>query len=440
MCSSDLDLFHQVTNNRYNSGSYILSLPDFLEIKVGVKGGLILFEESSINYKLNGSNRNLSVRMDFSYKGKVPALPSYVKAEAFNTQNTEDLMTFKKEFVNEIDYSKEHNPLRHLYDNTFDGNGKISYYDYTDDSSYHSASDGNSYLLLYRFELSSHSINNRDQLFVYDLKTFKLLYTVRFNGAVKDVICENGRVAIRLEVFIGEFPRSTGYSCYNLNDFSKIVDVGCEQCLIQDDKLFYSNSGPNEFIVWCVDLTTKNKSIIQRYYCEENMNAIYNLYGDKEQSVLVAAHRENDNLYHYFAINTKTNEKLYEKTASNYYYSYWTGRGEQGRYIDALTGEEIYYEGDELIDFNLSDVGSDCVAYQSKYEHLYINERYHIVKIQVYIYLEEYYKTEDQFWLYDKHENHVICRTEWGKANDIYILSDSCFILVRAKYMMVIML
>ena len=433
------DLFNKFTDYEYTSKENDIVFEDNLVLTIGVKDALIAFEECTMHYEIDGNDCSLHIRMDCSYIGEA-RLPTNVKDEAYKNKNTEDLLNFDTEFVREINHTTDSDPLKASDDYLYDYDGRIKHYFYDDDFSYRVVSDYQSYLLAYR--INKPYSDGLEKLFVYDLKTLQLQYSVVFKGQIRDVICENGKAAISLHLYVGKFSRYSGYSCYSLTNFSKITNVPSDTCLMYGDKLFYPIEESKQHLIRYIDLTDNKVTTLAACNDESPYPLILDVV--EESSILIAYHQENktsekgqDNHYHYFAFNALTTAKIYEKHIDRRTFNYWTGRGDKGNYINVITGDDIYYEGNPKIDYNIANISSDC--FLSEEEPRYINSRYDVIKVGVRYILDEYYHTDMQYWIYDTTNSGVVCQIDWV-PNQVISLSEQSFLLCRTKKIMVVSL
>ena len=299
--------FHQITNNEYKDlgDENSLSLPETININVGVKNNLLAYEECDFSFLLNDKKGRVAIRVDYEYEKK-PFLPGIIK-EAVLKNFQRDTSKDYPEYINSVLLSPDGFTLPLKED-----------YPFNENESYHEPetlnqarptrviNDRKKYIVTYN------DFGNFVQ--IYNAFTLERIYDVVFSDTFYSINCVDGKLVIKFDCFNG---RNNPYYYYSLNDMS-LLYITEYSGLFYDDKLYYSIHEEEEYRVKVINLKTR-KSLTLYSFSEhdlppETYGVDYNLYLEEEKGILFFWDIVNSNDLHYCGFDLSTNEKLYEKT------------------------------------------------------------------------------------------------------------------------------
>ena len=398
---NDINYFNTVTNSLYID-SLTLSFSDYSEITIIEKNNLIQSEEIALTFNIDGIEYSLHTKIELDYYLH-PSIPSSV-SQAINQKIKECL------FNNELDF------IRTSIDNK---NGqKLKLISQNDDISVFIADtsriwcDGTKYLLF----------ADGNVLSVYDIKTYTKIKDIKFYSTITGLQASEGKIAVRLDM--GSQQTQNQYKVYSLDDLSLITSFSGNIAKFSGNNIFYS-----EGMDYCqIDLKTKQQTVL--YHCSDNLPdyyahyIVYTTYFNQKDNILFVFYRNHTNLLIYFAIDTSTGEKLYQKETASVK-PFWSSSDELwdgvnfayedcDKMIDSKTGSVIDYSTNKH-NYRLNSALSDYTVYP-----MIIDERFDFLRLRKEIIVDKYYVDiqDMQYWFYDKQNDTLLAESPtYGVTN-----------------------
>lgn len=286
-------LFNKITNYEYQNQ---VELPKTITIKEYTRGLKIEKEATSFNFNTSGKTFNMDFTAYYEYSFS-KTLPETVKKAVEQTKIDELLLAGDDEFVEEISYQNQGDfpPLCEESRYPQDENGNNNYYQLLNDYQECVVMYDNTRYIITNAEWSN-------KLIVYDANDpLKIIYSVIFKYPLnQSIYCNNGQIAISLNLKQRLTPQYTEYRTYSLETFSFLTkgnNVVMSENNSASANASYSTDGLD------IDL---NKFVFSHsIYLSEKYDAV--VYKDK---TMVSYLIDNDWYYERYYIYNKEKEQF----------------------------------------------------------------------------------------------------------------------------------
>ena len=430
------DLFHKITNQEYISlqEEGDLVLPSSLQVRDGVKDGLILFEESTINFTANQANICYTLRLDFTYDGN-KIIPDNIKNAIREDEFDEKLSNLEISHIKEISF--DHKGQMPSYNESLmaeDTSGRGQYFQLSNSSKGSLYGDGKKYIVYFEDE----NIDERNhKLTVYDATTFKELYTVTFQRKIYPAI-RLGDEKIIINLMFDNHHYSSPSCVYSLEDFSLIGTVGSKP-LIVGDNIYYQNNQQGIYKFMVFNTKSGQRNTLYTFQKEDipkdSVSFDYYFYHSKINNMVFMYYYRGGTTIRYVGYNCLNNEKVYEKETNEISSEY---AGNSVQWLDYGFSYEKCPKMIEIKSGNLTDntnpnphqyiLPETLKDYEIK-ANRYLNQKYdHII-----IRHEEQKEgswvkiIDEQYWIYDKENDLFVARVYFNQLDE-FITNNNYYV------------